>query len=203
MILWKPVLTYCLNCVDIKVFFHDLKIKLSTNKSNQSCNSVCEWLCSDFVLPQEPEFSWRRSQKIYALLWGTRGLPTVRHQSLCQHLWFWQQGMHQNTHILTQSHKLTLRHTIMLSQWRLSLSQIVENCICILRNLSFRLELEMSPSWLTANQELDGLMGSESPRKEADYSCWGRKRRKNKNLLEEQVRLTPLHHQRGFNSTLK
>uniref|UniRef100_A0A8C1MN72 Plakophilin 4 n=1 Tax=Cyprinus carpio TaxID=7962 RepID=A0A8C1MN72_CYPCA len=65
-------------------------------------------------------------------------------------------------------------------------SKIVENCICILRNLSYRLELEISPSWLTANQELDGLMGSESPRKEADYSCWGRKRRKKKNLLEEQ-----------------
>ncbi|XP_050974957.1 plakophilin-4 isoform X4 [Labeo rohita] len=65
-------------------------------------------------------------------------------------------------------------------------SKIVENCICILRNLSFRLELEMSPSWLTANQELDGLMGSGSPSKEADYSCWGRKRRKKKNLLEEQ-----------------
>ncbi|XP_058643095.1 plakophilin-4-like isoform X6 [Onychostoma macrolepis] len=63
-------------------------------------------------------------------------------------------------------------------------SKIVENCICILRNLSYRLELEMSPSWLTANQELDELMGS--PRKEADYSCWGRKRRKNNNLLEEQ-----------------
>uniref|UniRef100_A0A671P771 Plakophilin-4-like n=1 Tax=Sinocyclocheilus anshuiensis TaxID=1608454 RepID=A0A671P771_9TELE len=65
-------------------------------------------------------------------------------------------------------------------------SKIVENCICILRNLSYRLELEMSPSWLTANQELDGLMGSESPSKEAAYSCWGRKRRKKKNLLEEQ-----------------
>ncbi|XP_016111357.1 plakophilin-4-like isoform X2 [Sinocyclocheilus grahami] len=65
-------------------------------------------------------------------------------------------------------------------------SKIVENCVCILRNLSYRLELEMSPSWLTANQELDRLMGSESPRKDADYSCWGRKRRKKKNLLEEQ-----------------
>ncbi|KAL1268416.1 hypothetical protein QQF64_033779 [Cirrhinus molitorella] len=65
-------------------------------------------------------------------------------------------------------------------------SKIVENCICILRNLSYRLEQEMAPSWLTANQELDGLMGSESPSKEADYSCWGRKRRKKKNLLEEQ-----------------
>lgn len=65
-------------------------------------------------------------------------------------------------------------------------SKIVENCICILRNLSYRLELEVSPSWLTANQELDELMGSESPRKEKDYSCWGRKREKKKNLLEEQ-----------------
>ncbi|XP_059403035.1 plakophilin-4-like [Carassius carassius] len=65
-------------------------------------------------------------------------------------------------------------------------SKIVENCICILRNLSYRLELEISPSCLTANQELDGLMGSESPRKETDYSCWGRRKRKKKNILEEQ-----------------
>ncbi|XP_059417361.1 plakophilin-4-like [Carassius carassius] len=65
-------------------------------------------------------------------------------------------------------------------------SKIVENCICILRNLSYRLEPEISPSWLTANQELDGLMGSESPSKEADNSCCGKKRRKKKNLLEEQ-----------------
>ncbi|XP_026073973.1 plakophilin-4-like isoform X3 [Carassius auratus] len=65
-------------------------------------------------------------------------------------------------------------------------SKIVENCICILRNLSYRLELEIPPSWLTANQELDELMGSESPSKEADNSCCGNKRRKKKNLLEEQ-----------------
>ncbi|XP_051761868.1 plakophilin-4-like isoform X3 [Ctenopharyngodon idella] len=62
-------------------------------------------------------------------------------------------------------------------------SKIVENCICILRNLSYRLELEMSPSLLTANQELDG---SESPSKKAYYSCWGRKSRKKNSLLEEQ-----------------
>ncbi|XP_026128555.1 plakophilin-4-like isoform X3 [Carassius auratus] len=65
-------------------------------------------------------------------------------------------------------------------------SKIVENCVCILRNLSYRLELEISPSGLTANQELDGVMGSESPRKEKENSCWGRKKRKKKNIPEEQ-----------------
>ncbi|XP_052004207.1 plakophilin-4-like isoform X2 [Xyrauchen texanus] len=65
-------------------------------------------------------------------------------------------------------------------------SKIVENCICTLRNLSYRLELEMPPSRMTANHELDGLLGSESPSKEAEYSCWGRKKRKKKNLEEEQ-----------------
>ncbi|XP_051565742.1 plakophilin-4-like isoform X2 [Myxocyprinus asiaticus] len=65
-------------------------------------------------------------------------------------------------------------------------SKIVENCICTLRNLSYRLELEMPPSRMTANHELDGLLSSESPSKEAEYSCWGRKRRKKKSLQEEQ-----------------
>ncbi|XP_051564038.1 plakophilin-4-like isoform X4 [Myxocyprinus asiaticus] len=65
-------------------------------------------------------------------------------------------------------------------------SKIVENCICTLRNLSYRLELEMPPSQLTANQELDGLLGSESPSKETEYSCWWKKRRKKKSLQEEQ-----------------
>ncbi|XP_063070100.1 plakophilin-4-like isoform X2 [Engraulis encrasicolus] len=59
-------------------------------------------------------------------------------------------------------------------------SKIVENCICTLRNLSYRLELELPPARLLGAQELDGLLGSESPSKEADYSCWGRKKKKKK-----------------------
>ncbi|XP_029559195.1 plakophilin-4 isoform X2 [Salmo trutta] len=65
-------------------------------------------------------------------------------------------------------------------------SKIVENCICTLRNLSYRLELEMPPSRLQGAQELDGLLGSESPSNDVDSSCWGRKRRKKKGSQEEQ-----------------
>ncbi|XP_008291187.1 plakophilin-4 isoform X1 [Stegastes partitus] len=64
-------------------------------------------------------------------------------------------------------------------------SKIVENCICTLRNLSYRLELEMMPSRLIGGQELDGLLGRESPSKEVDSSCWGRKKKKKKNSLQE------------------
>ncbi|KAF3843078.1 hypothetical protein F7725_001927 [Dissostichus mawsoni] len=58
--------------------------------------------------------------------------------------------------------------------------QIVENCICTLRNLSYRLELELPPSRIIEGQELDGLLGSETPSKEVDSSCWGRKKKKKK-----------------------
>lgn len=66
-------------------------------------------------------------------------------------------------------------------------NKIVENCICTLRNLSFRLELEIPPSRLTGEQELDGLLGSETPSKEVDSSCWGRKRKKKKKSLQEEM----------------
>ncbi|XP_056245010.1 plakophilin-4-like isoform X4 [Seriola aureovittata] len=64
-------------------------------------------------------------------------------------------------------------------------SKIVENCICTLRNLSYRLELEMPPSRLIGGQELDGLLGSESPSKEVDSSCWSRKKKKKKKSSQE------------------
>ncbi|XP_051260310.1 plakophilin-4 isoform X4 [Dicentrarchus labrax] len=66
-------------------------------------------------------------------------------------------------------------------------SKIVENCICTLRNLSYRLEMEMPPSRLIPGQELDGLLGSESPSKEEDSSCWGRKKKKKKKSLQEET----------------
>ncbi|CDQ80466.1 unnamed protein product [Oncorhynchus mykiss] len=44
----------------------------------------------------------------------------------------------------------------------------------------------MPPSRLQGAQELDGLLGSESPSKEVDSSCWGRKRKKKKGSQEEQ-----------------
>lgn len=64
-------------------------------------------------------------------------------------------------------------------------SKIVENCICTLRNLSYRLELEMPPSRLIGGNEVDGLLGGESPSKEEDSSCWGRKKKKKKSPQED------------------
>lgn len=63
--------------------------------------------------------------------------------------------------------------------------QIVENCICTLRNLSYRLELEMMPSRMIGGEELDGLLGRDSPSKEVDSSCWGRKKKKKKSNIQE------------------
>ncbi|CAL9690329.1 unnamed protein product [Knipowitschia caucasica] len=64
-------------------------------------------------------------------------------------------------------------------------SKIVENCICTLRNLSYRLELEIPPSRMMGGNEVDGLLGSESANKEEDSSCWGRKKKKKKNPQED------------------
>ncbi|XP_055361248.1 plakophilin-4-like isoform X2 [Betta splendens] len=64
-------------------------------------------------------------------------------------------------------------------------SKIVENCICALRNLSYRLDLEMPPSQLSGAQEVDGLLGTESPSKEVESGCWGRKKKKKKKSLQE------------------
>lgn len=43
----------------------------------------------------------------------------------------------------------------------------------------------MPPSRLIGGQELDGLLGNESPSKEADSSCWGRKKKKKKKSSQE------------------
>ncbi|XP_077574138.1 plakophilin-4-like isoform X1 [Stigmatopora nigra] len=56
-------------------------------------------------------------------------------------------------------------------------SKIVENSVCTLRNLSYRLEVEMPSSRLLGNQELDTLLGFSSTAKELDYICWGKRRR--------------------------
>ncbi|XP_067356027.1 plakophilin-4-like isoform X1 [Channa argus] len=56
-------------------------------------------------------------------------------------------------------------------------SKIVENSVCTLRNLSYRLEVEMPSSRHLGNQELDTLLGFSSPAKELDYLCWGKRRR--------------------------
>uniref|UniRef100_A0A8C5A936 Plakophilin-4-like n=1 Tax=Gadus morhua TaxID=8049 RepID=A0A8C5A936_GADMO len=56
-------------------------------------------------------------------------------------------------------------------------SKIVENSVCTLRNLSYRLEVEMPSSRLLGNPELDALLGFSSPARELDYLCLGKRRR--------------------------
>ncbi|XP_041701182.2 LOW QUALITY PROTEIN: plakophilin-4 [Coregonus clupeaformis] len=64
-------------------------------------------------------------------------------------------------------------------------SKIVENCVCTLRNLSYRLEIEMPSSCLLGTQELDALLGYGSPGKDLDYLCWGKKRKKKRSWLDD------------------
>uniref|UniRef100_UPI00398E614F plakophilin-4 n=1 Tax=Pristiophorus japonicus TaxID=55135 RepID=UPI00398E614F len=64
-------------------------------------------------------------------------------------------------------------------------SKTVENCVCILRNLSYRLELEVPQARLMGTSELDGLLGSDSPNRDAETGCWGKKKKKKKKEPQE------------------
>uniref|UniRef100_I3MCW5 Catenin delta 2 n=1 Tax=Ictidomys tridecemlineatus TaxID=43179 RepID=I3MCW5_ICTTR len=57
----------------------------------------------------------------------------------------------------------------------------VENCVCILRNLSYRLAAETSQGQHMGTDELDGLLCGEANGKDAESSgCWGKKKKKKK-----------------------
>lgn len=59
--------------------------------------------------------------------------------------------------------------------------QTVENCVCILRNLSYRLAAETSQGQHMGTDELDGLLCGEANGKDAESSgCWGKKKKKKK-----------------------
>ncbi|XP_063257156.1 plakophilin-4 isoform X6 [Prinia subflava] len=64
-------------------------------------------------------------------------------------------------------------------------SKTVENCVCTLRNLSYRLELEVPQARLLGINELDDLLGKESPSKDSEPSCWGKKKKKKKKTSQE------------------
>ncbi|XP_007438882.1 plakophilin-4 isoform X2 [Python bivittatus] len=64
-------------------------------------------------------------------------------------------------------------------------SKTVENCVCTLRNLSYRLELEVPQARLLGISELDDFLGKESPSKDSESSCWGKKKKKKKKTLQE------------------
>nr|XP_044988244.1 catenin delta-2 isoform X4 [Jaculus jaculus] len=57
----------------------------------------------------------------------------------------------------------------------------VENCVCILRNLSYRLAAETSQGQHVGTDELDGLLCGEANGKDTESSgCWGKKKKKKK-----------------------
>ncbi|KAM8933443.1 plakophilin-4 isoform 2-T2 [Pelodytes ibericus] len=58
-------------------------------------------------------------------------------------------------------------------------SKTVENCVCTLRNLSYRLELEVPQARMLGINEVEDFC-KDSPSKESDSSCWGKKKKKKK-----------------------
>ncbi|XP_053116000.1 plakophilin-4 isoform X11 [Hemicordylus capensis] len=64
-------------------------------------------------------------------------------------------------------------------------SKTVENCVCTLRNLSYRLELEVPQARLLGINDLDDFLGKESPSKDSEPSCWGKKKKKKKKTSQE------------------
>ncbi|XP_053327848.1 plakophilin-4 isoform X2 [Spea bombifrons] len=65
-------------------------------------------------------------------------------------------------------------------------SKTVENCVCTLRNLSYRLELEVPQARMLGINEMDDFC-KESPSKDSDSSCWGKKKKKKKKPPQEDL----------------
>lgn len=84
-------------------------------------------------------------------------------------------------------------HVCALTLFFLSLScspQTIENCVCILRNLSYRLAAETSQGQQMGTEELDGLLCSDSNGKDGESSgCWGKKKKKKKALDQVGIEL--------------
>ncbi|GCB80143.1 hypothetical protein scyTo_0018884 [Scyliorhinus torazame] len=60
-------------------------------------------------------------------------------------------------------------------------SKTIENCVCILRNLSYRLAAETAQGQQMGTDEFDGLLCSDSNGKDSESSgCWGKKKKKKK-----------------------
>ncbi|XP_048832433.1 catenin delta-2-like isoform X1 [Brienomyrus brachyistius] len=71
-------------------------------------------------------------------------------------------------------------------------SKTIENCVCILRNLSYRLAAETSQGQQAGADELDGLLCGDANGKDSESSgCWGKKKKKKK-LQDQWDGLGPL-----------
>ena len=69
-------------------------------------------------------------------------------------------------------------------------SQTIENCVCILRNLSYRLAAETSHGQQGGLEELDGLLCDANGRDGESSGCWGKKKKKKRGA--DQVKGTPM-----------
>ncbi|XP_016887134.1 catenin delta-2 isoform X1 [Cynoglossus semilaevis] len=61
-------------------------------------------------------------------------------------------------------------------------SKTVENCVCILRNLSYRLAAETSHGQQGGLEELDNLLWDANGRDGESSGCWGKKKKKKKGI---------------------
>ncbi|XP_062235273.1 catenin delta-2 isoform X4 [Platichthys flesus] len=61
-------------------------------------------------------------------------------------------------------------------------SKTVENCVCILRNLSYRLAAETSHGQQGGLEELDSLLWDANGRDGESSGCWGKKKKKKKGV---------------------
>ncbi|XP_047206484.1 catenin delta-2 isoform X4 [Girardinichthys multiradiatus] len=61
-------------------------------------------------------------------------------------------------------------------------SKTVENCVCILRNLSYRLAAETSHGQQGGLEELDGLLCDANGCESESSGCWGKKKKKKKGV---------------------
>ncbi|KAK7881326.1 hypothetical protein WMY93_029735 [Mugilogobius chulae] len=59
-------------------------------------------------------------------------------------------------------------------------SKTVENCVCILRNLSYRLAAETSHGQQGGLEDIDGLLCDANGRDGESSGCWGKKKKKKK-----------------------
>ncbi|XP_063075091.1 catenin delta-2b isoform X2 [Engraulis encrasicolus] len=60
-------------------------------------------------------------------------------------------------------------------------SKTIENCVCILRNLSYRLAVETTQGQQLGSEDLDGVLCGEASGKDGESSgCWGKKKKKKK-----------------------
>ncbi|XP_069763111.1 catenin delta-2b isoform X3 [Narcine bancroftii] len=70
-------------------------------------------------------------------------------------------------------------------------SKTIENCVCILRNLSYRLAAETAQGQQMGTDEFDGLLCSDSNGKDSESSsCWGKKKKKKKGQNQPMRALT-------------